>query len=208
MPFLLRFKFLIVLVIVCTSALAGCHWIHGPKGSSLPLAPENPFFVPVSDRDFAWNQIVDSIDDYFKIDRERRVRDIGGALTEGRIDTFPTVGSSILEPWRKDSVGAFERLHASLQSIRRQAVVRVIPHEHGYLIDVQVYKELEDVQQPIHGADGSRLERHDGTLIQSRDRVDGGPGTLGWIPLGRDMALEQRIVSQIQSRLVPGNQTH
>ena len=186
----------------------GCSWIHGLHGSyqsATPLALENPFYVPVHDREYVWNQIVDTVDDYFQIDRERRVRDIGGALTEGRIDTFPTVGSGCLEPWRKDSVGAYERLHASLQSIRRQAVVRVVPYEQGYLIDVQVYKELEDVQRPLQATAGSTLASHDGVNVREAGPFDGGPGTLGWIPQGRDAALEQRMVSQILGRLAPTN---
>ena len=205
-PFSLRIWRLQMFVVVCSATLTGCHWLHGQPGSANSAThalPENPFFIPVSNRDLTWNVLIDSLDDYFRIDRERRVRDVGGALTEGRIDTYPTIGSSLIEPWRKDSVGAYERLHASLQSIRRQAVVRVIPHEHGYLIDVQVYKELEDIDQPVHGAGGSQLGRHDGTLVQNDDAAGGGPRTLGWIPQGRDAALEHRIVRDIQSRLSP-----
>jgi hypothetical protein len=38
---------------------------------------------------------VDAVDDYFRIEREERVRLIGGVLTEGRIDTFPITGSTV-----------------------------------------------------------------------------------------------------------------
>ena len=67
------------------------------------------------------SQAVDAVDDYFRIEREERVRLIGGVLTEGRIDTFPIIGSTIFEPWRKDSTPGYEKVHATLQSIRRRA---------------------------------------------------------------------------------------
>ena len=162
---------------------------------------ENPMFVPAVDREFLHNQTVDAVDTYFRIEREERVRLIGGILTEGRIDTYPKVGSTLLEPWRGDSTPGYERLHATLQSIRRKATVRIIPTDGGYLLDVVVQKELEDLNKPEHATAGGATQRHDGTIV----RLTGPPGraaiTLGWIPLGRDVSLEQRILSDLQMRL-------
>jgi hypothetical protein len=161
-------------------------------------------FIPAVDRELLWNQTVDSVDDYFRIEREDRVRVIGGVLTEGRIDTFPTIGSTMLEPWRTDSTRGYEKLHATLQSIRRRATVRVIPTEGGYLLDVTVQKELEDLDKPESATAGGSTLRHDGTLV----RQEGAPGrytvTLGWIPIGRDMRLEQRILADVSGRLELG----
>lgn len=167
-----------------------------------PAGPiENPLFLPPLDSEFVWNQLVDAVDDHFRIQREERVRLIGGILTEGRIDTFPTPGSTLLEPWRGDSASTYERLHATLQSIRRRATVRLIPTEGGSLVDVVVQKELEDLDKPEHATSGSGTLRHDGTLV----RGEGPPGrfslTLGWIPIGRDCALEQKILNDIRCRL-------
>ena len=162
---------------------------------------ENPLFIPAVDRELLWNQTVDAVDDYFRIEREDRVRLIGGVLTEGRIDTFPTIGSTMFEPWRRDSTPGYEKLHATLQSIRRRATVRVIPIEGGYLLDVAVQKELEDLDKPEHATAGGATLRHDGTIV----RQEGPPGrfsvTLGWIPIGRDATLEQRILTDISARL-------
>lgn len=162
---------------------------------------ENPLFLPPLDPEFVWNQLVDAVDDHFRIEREERVRLIGGILTEGRIDTFPTPGSTLLEPWRGDSASPYERLHATLQSIRRRATVRLIPIEGGSLVDVVVQKELEDLDKPEHATAGNGTLRHDGTLV----RGEGPPGrfsvTLGWIPIGRDCALEQKILHDIRCRL-------
>ena len=133
-----------------------------------------------------WNQTVDAVDDYFRIEREDRVRLIGGVLTEGRIDTFPTIGSTMFEPWRSDSTPGYEKLHATLQSIRRRATVRVIPTEGGYLLDVVVQKELEDLDKPEHATAGGATLRHDGTLVRQEGRAGRFSVTLGWIPIGRD----------------------
>ena len=164
----------------------------------------NPIYVPLVDRDFLWNQIVDAVDDYFWIERERRVQQIGGVLTDGRIDTFPTIGSTLLEPWRSDSTRGYERLHATLQSLRRQAVVTVAPDPNGYFISVSVAKELEAVDQTVHTSVGASTLRHDNSLV-SRRGANGenthGPFTLGWIPLGRDAQLEQRLLQEIRARV-------
>jgi hypothetical protein len=158
-------------------------------------------FIPPIDREFLWNQTVNAIDDYFRIEREDRVRLIAGVLTEGRIDTFPTIGSTIFEPWRTDSTPGYEKIHATLQSIRRRATVRVIPVEGGYLMDVVVQKELEDLDKPEHATAGGATLRHDGTIV----RQEGAPGrisvTLGWIPIDRDLTLEQKILSDVAARL-------
>ncbi|MCA9219429.1 MAG: hypothetical protein KDA71_03820 [Planctomycetales bacterium] len=196
---------LLPLLVLWVCTIAGCGW-HAPfvgePAVGEPLAvPENPIFVPGVDHDFAWNQIVDALDDDFRIEREQRVQSLGGILTEGRIETFPTTGSTVFEPWRGDSTPGFERWHATLQSIRRRASVRVTPDGDGYLIQVIVYKELEDVDRPERANAGGAIRRHDGTLVQARDRVDNGPITLGWIPQGRDVSLEQRLLADIRNRL-------
>jgi hypothetical protein len=161
----------------------------------------NPMRVPPVDRDALWDMIVDVVDDDFLIDREVRVRLEGDVLTEGRIDTFPLVGSTIFEPWHGDSADLYEKVESTLQTIRRQGMVRVVPTGDGYLIDVTIFKELEDLRQPMFASAGSAIFRRD-TPKQGVPNPVGERGTtLGWIPLGRDTALEQRILSKISTRL-------
>ncbi len=198
-----------IAVLVLVAALGGCTWPEpltysgaaAQGGLSGQAMIENPLFVPVADPEFAWNQIVDEIDDYFKIQREERVRQEGHVMIEGRIDTFPTVGSTYLEPWRRDSTGGFEKLHSTLQSVRRRAQVRVVPSTGGYLLDVAVFKELEDLERPKRSSIGFSGMRHDNSLDADFDDVPQDPDTLGWIPQGRDLALEQRILSNLRGRL-------
>ncbi len=172
------------------------HEHHQP----ITLLP-NPLYVPVTNPDFVWDQLVDAIDDYFRIEREERVRVVGDVITEGTLTTIPAIGATYLEPWRGDSTHGFERLQSSLQTIRRFATARVMPAGQGFYIEVIVAKELEDLFQPENAPVGGTFLRHDGTVIRSEARPRSGAVSLGWIPQGRDVALEQRILVDLQSRL-------
>jgi len=182
----------------------------GPQPAPYQLAPVaaqpggNPIFIPVSNQQWAWEQIIDVVDDYFRIERERQVQLVGNVLTEGRIDTFPQVGATILEPHRPDSVGRYNRWESTFQTIRRRATLRVIPEQSGYLVDIEVQKELEDLPRPEHATAGAASFRHDSSLpsrvgeVVSRTQL-----AAGWLPLGRDTAVEQQILAEIRDRLSP-----
>jgi hypothetical protein len=165
------------------------------------LEHSNPLMVPVANRDFAWDQIVDVMDDYFRIQREQRVRLVGDVLTEGRIDTWPVTGATLLEPQLKDSPGLYNRVESTLQTIRRHALVRVIPAAEGYLVEVVVRKELEDLSRPERTT-ASAASFHENLTPDGDDlNVPFDSAEKGWISQGRDLILEQRILSQIQARL-------
>ena len=184
-------------------AIPGCApapmWI-GSSGPPAAAYCDNPILLPIYDHQCAWETVVDVIDDYFKIQREEPVRLIDDTLIEGRLDTYPQVGATMFEPWLKDSASPRERLESTLQSIRRQAVVRVIPTEGGYLVEVAVFKELEDVVRPEHATAGAATFRYDDSLTRVVNPAGGREINAGWIPLGRDTALEQRIVGHFQDR--------
>jgi hypothetical protein len=181
-------------------------------------AVPNPILVPVTDRDVAWDAIVDVVDDYFKIEREDRVRLVGDYLNEGQIETFPLTGATLFEPWHGDSANFYERLESTLQSIRRKAMIRVIPDASGYLVDVTVLKELEDVARPMYATTGAAVFRHDNSVDRNTEPdpslgrqigdqprpVANAPQTSGWIGMGRDAALEQELLVRIHDRLTHG----
>jgi hypothetical protein len=187
-----------------------------PFESNLPPGPiTNPLHVPVADRDMAWEQLIAVIEEYFKVEHEERVRLAGDILTEGRIDTYPQTGATLMEPWRGDSVTYYDKLESTLQSIRRRAFVRVIPDQTGFLIDLTVLKELENLPQPMRSSAGSAAFQKDVTLDRSSEPLPslnqppataGRPGPPGpppstWIPEGRDPHLEQVILAKIQARM-------
>lgn len=182
----------------------GCSLFPQPAPDATPGPGDglaNPLFFPIADRELLWNQLVDELDDYFRIEREQRVREVGGVLMEGRILTYPTTAATLLEPWRRDSTPGYERWHSTYQSLRRRAEAKVIPRNGGYFVEVIVYKELEDVSQPEGSTVRGEAVRHDGSLVRGDSPEQIGPVTLGWICLGRDLGLEQQILTELQARL-------
>ena len=161
----------------------------------------NPLQLPPAPDDFVWLQVVDAVDDYFRIAREQPVQHRGDALLDGRIETAYRTGASILEPWRKDSTPGFERWQSTFQSIRRRAIVTLRPTPQGYSLEVVVQKELEDTDRTQYSTESTAGIRHDGTVVRREDRYDDSPVTLGWIPLGRDASLEQVILRDIFVRV-------
>lgn len=196
----------IALLIVCSAV--GCRAFRRPTPSpqqqqAQPVSQEiqNPIQIPLLDRFLVMDEISDEIDDYFRIAREEQIRTVNNVMTEGWIETWPRIGSGILEPWHHDSTRGFEKLHASLQTVRRQAKVRVIPSGDSYLIDVKVFKELEDNPNPVRSAVRGKYLRHDTALdIGLEDNFDRSRND-GWISMGRDTSLEQRILRNLVNRL-------
>ena len=185
------------------AAVSGCapgpYWT-GPPGQPVPVFYDNPVLVPIADHECVWELVVDVVDDYFKLEREEPVRLIGNTLTEGRLDTFPQGSPTMLEPWRRDAAGEYEIVENTLQSMRRQAIVRVMPAEGGYWVDLAVFKELENVARPEHATAGAATFRYDETLTRVVNPVGGQEVHRGWIPQGRDVALEQRMLGDLQAR--------
>ena len=160
----------------------------------------NPVFIPVADPQCAWETIVGVVSTYFRVEREEPVRMIGNTLTEGSITTFPEVSPTIFEPWRHDTVDPEQRIENTLQSMRRRAVVRVIPAQGGHWVDVAVFKELEDVVKPEHATAGAATLRYDSTLTRVENPIAGEQITLHWIPRGRDASMEQYLIGDLLSR--------
>lgn len=199
---------LLTAIVFLAAAAGGCqgvsqHPMDGAQNLAHGPAVANPLFVPVADPELVSAQVLEAVGLYFRIHREERVRRVGDVMLEGRIETFPTDGSTILEPWRRDSTHGFEKWHATLQSIRRRAVARVVPEQGGFLIDLAVHKELEDLSAPEHATVDQTTFRDDGALVRTEeDRRGIDNVTLGWIPLGRDVSLEQRILADVRARLI------
>lgn len=187
-------------LLVAVSGCAAGPPYGGPVVGSTPVFFANPAFVPYANHEQLWDNVVDVVNDYFAIKQEEPVRLVGNVLTEGRLETFPTLGATIFEPWRRDSANDYERMESTLQSIRRRALVRVIPADRGYWLDVAVYKELENVRSPTGSATGSATFHFDTTLTRVVGPIDEQETNEDWISRGRDTALEQQILEQLLAR--------
>ncbi len=168
-----------------------------------PLA--NPQWVPEVDHEWVWENVADVVDDYFRIEREEPVRRIEDYVEEGVLYTYPSLGSTFFEPWRRDSTTSYEKLESTLQTIRRSATVSVVPGQGGFWVQVVVNKELEDRPRPEHATAGAAIFRNDNSLNRYSDPLLELNASRGWIPRGRDEHLEQQMLAQIYCRLVPPN---
>lgn len=161
----------------------------------------NPLYVSSSNPDAAWETLAREVSRYAPIRNEERVQLAGTMLTEGRIETQWAAGSTIFEPWRRDSAGAFNRWQSTLQTIRRKTTLRVIPAAGGYEIDARVDKQLEDLNRPERASAGAASIRNDSALPSDRvTPIDPIEDSGRWIDIGRDEALEQRILKKIARR--------
>ena len=161
----------------------------------------NPININTQDSEFVWNQIVDAVDDYFRIKSEQRPTRDNTQWIEGRLETYPEVGATYFEPWRKDALEGYQRWQSTLQTMRRTANIRVIPTNEGYSIGVEVIKELEDVDRSQYSSEGSAIARHDGSIVRTGSTLNGQPITLGWIRQENDSDLEQRLLREILGRV-------
>jgi hypothetical protein len=181
---------------------------NNPMATGVPMVVpgdggSSQIHIPVANRDWTWEQIVDTVDDYFRIERERQVQLVGDVLTEGRIDVHPQIGATVPEFHRRDSVGKYNRWESTFQTIRRRATIRVMPDATGYLVDVLVEKDLEDLPRPENSTAGAATFRNDSSLPSTAaEAVSRTKLASNWIFIGRDPELEQAIIADLQSRLL------
>ena len=188
----------LVVLAAWAAGQVGC--ASGPSAWSLPsfaqfMAPAtplpNPMRIPAGDFDVIWNKTVAEVNKHFPIASENRL-----ARTI-RSDDLMT--GTLIEPWTPDAVTFRDRLEATLQTIRKFAIVHIDPAPTGgYLVRVEVYKQLEDLSKPASQPAGRAAFYNDFPVNRTRDVVGTVPTPLGWITMGRDTNLEQVILAGIR----------
>ncbi|MDR1053979.1 MAG: hypothetical protein LBL39_07360 [Planctomycetaceae bacterium] len=163
----------------------------------------NPIFIPSCDHEFLWEVLADAFNSHFETvpSGEMPIRLYDNVLTEGRLDGKPKIGASLFEPWHSDSVGFGERFDCTLQTFRRRAILRVIPQVGGYQIEAFVYKELEDNPRPLRSPVSTANIRFKDDVDVFEGRIEVDQGAAGWIMIGRDTTMEQRLLREILYRL-------
>jgi hypothetical protein len=168
--------------------------VMSPETARAPLA--NPMFVTANSADpnaelTVSERVVDVLHKYnFEVDSTNQL--------ERTIATQYKVGSSVLEPWHKESVGCDNRLESTFQSIRRKALVHLVPVDGGYLVSIEAFKEIEDLTGPAANTAGGATFLDNYPLQRDLNLVVGQSSPSGWIPLGRDLALEQDMIRRLQ----------
>jgi hypothetical protein len=185
----MRVRMIAVWAVVGLAGCASVSQIIAPRP-----AVENPLVAPSADFETVWKATIGVVDDYFDIASENRL--------SRKIVTQPKVGATLFEPWAGDSVTLLDRFESTLQTMRRHAEVMINPAPGGgYLVDVRVFKELEDVIKPDRQAAGRAVFNNDAPVNRSREIVGPVPVPAGWIPRGRDPELERKILVRVRDAL-------
>lgn len=154
---------------------------------------ENPVYLPQGGQYYGnvFERVYDVVDDYFEVAASNR--------WSGQIETFPRIAPGLEQPWRPGSPDFYQRLLATAQTIRHRAFVLIQPaDEGGYFVDVKVYKELEDLPRPTRQTAGAAAFRSDNTVERQFEVIDPTVFEASWIPIGRDLQLEQVILQRLK----------
>jgi len=177
---------------VLAGLTAGCARLRAPFEP--PVAMANPSFVRLTNDEILWEKTVDVLHGYlFEIAREDRFSRL--------IETQYKVGSGVLEPWHKETIGLANRLESTLQSVRRRVTVGFVPAEQqpGYLMTVEAYRELEDVPGVAANSSGAATFQENHPLEVDLNPVVGQTAPSGWVPAGRDFDLEQSLLRSLSA---------
>jgi hypothetical protein len=160
---------------------------------------QNPVWVPSLGVDgdayaSVFEKTLDIVGDYFEISYSNRY--------DGSIETFPSIAPGFERFFKPGSPDCYQRLEATLQTIRHRAQVFIQPAEDGgFFIKVIVYKELLDTPYPVRVLSGAAAFRPTTTDVERQFEVID-PTVFepaSWVPRGRDTELEQLILQRLKS---------
>ena len=151
-----------------------------------------------------WEAMVIPVRKYFVIKSEKPCQQIGCCIDQGVLETHRTIGSTIFEPWRGDTVGMRQRWESTLHTIARRAEIRVNHVDNNtYKIVLVVKKEIENTSR----VNMSRNGQEDYFLSDSR-RTFNAPlytseneSSDQWVVIGQDPLLEQRLLAEIEQSI-------
>lgn len=175
------------LVAVLLVGLCGC-------ASPRAVMVSNPLSLQAADRDGVWERAVAVLhQNHFEVGRESKL--------EGVIETTWRAGSSVFEPWHPDSVGTHSRVESTLQSIRRRVTVNMQSSSPGQmLVNVRVDKEIEDLPGIAATTEGGATLSESRILDRDLRPLIGQSSPSRWLPAGRDVLLESKLLSELQGR--------
>ena len=121
--------------------------------------------------------------------------------SEGRLATDSLTGASWFEFWRKDTVGAMQRLESSLHTIRRRATVSISPKDGGSQVFVKVIKQRKSAPGLGPETIGQAFNIYDAQDMELVRQSELAPTEYEWLDMGRDELLEQDILQRILTSL-------
>ena len=159
---------------------------HRPELPAEPTASE----ISKEELDAHWNAALAVLRRHdFTPDRQDRA--------QGVITTLPTTSMQWGEAWRRDVATEYDYAHASLHTTQRQVTVRFV-HGPQWTLQVQVdiYRLSADESQITTAS--SAMQAFSGVLPTTEGGNQfGSTEDKHWVPLGRDGALESRLLDSI-----------
>jgi hypothetical protein len=180
--------------IMVTVLGSGC--MQGPPLMSQRM--ENPLFVAQGHGSesyrLVFQRVSQVVNEYFPLADSNRY--------DGHVESEYRVSAGWLDILDPPPYNSYEQWESTLQTVRRKCLVLITPAESGgYHVDVKVFKELENLPQPAHASAGKASFRHENPLERQFDVIDDTTVSRGWIPIGRDLAFEQLILSRIKATI-------
>ncbi len=180
------------LPLICLALLTGMGalWLFG---CSRPEQPETITAAPIADGSLAslWDSALSVL-------RKHDLRPVRQDRAMGLIETSATTSQQWGEVWRQDVAELYSLAHASLHTTQRKAVVRFIRGEPGWHVEVQVdVYRLSTPESQITTA-SSAIQAFSGVLPTTEGEAVPDPqAEHRWVHLGRDPAMEARLLRQI-----------
>jgi hypothetical protein len=157
------------------------------------ITVENPVWVPSGPAAYGpvFENVLDIVAGYFEIRYANRY--------DGHIDTFPRIAPGFGQIWKPGSPDGYQRLQATLQTIRHRCEVQIDPaQDGGFFVNVIIYKELEDLARPTRATAGAAAFQGEMTQNRTFEVIDPTVFESNWIPLGRDAEFEQTILQRLK----------
>ncbi len=178
------------LALLCSGCMSGPMVDNPARVGTAAEACPNPIYLPHGPGAYGdvFERVLDVlVDNRFEIAYSNRY--------DGRIETFPKSAPGLEQPWKPGSPDFAQRLLATLQTIRHRASVLITAADDGgFFVDVKIAKELEDLERPSRATAGSASFRSDNTVERQFEVVDPSVLDSHWVPLGRDLKVEQAIL--------------
>lgn len=180
--------------LVISLALAGCASQQGSEAT----ADVGPKQVCVGDVD--------------KADAMRAAEDVLTGLhfriekadaEAGLIRTRPLSGAQFFEPWRKDSVGSFNKTEANLHSIRRTVELQISKKDDDTCIACRVTTQrlnLPETEVNSSARAYAIFSESSDSLQNMTLNPEQGTG-IAWIDLGNDARLASKVLERIEKQI-------
>jgi hypothetical protein len=181
--------------------------IAAAAGCQRPAPPETLTATTITDEDVQplWDTALAVLIKHdFRPDRQDR--------TAGIITTYPTTSMQWHEPWRQDVADKYSLGEASLHTIQRQATVRFIhkapsqrsadcaapPIVEDWTVSVQVDVYRLSVPEYQITSSSAAIRSFSGDLpTVTGEKIADARSARRWVPLGRDEAMEERLLTRI-----------